>query len=238
MQDGTVPLHGACYGGHLHVVEFLLGVSKKSIDGKAKDGYTPLLIALERGHKDVAVALLDAGAQMCDVESLQHIVASACESGDANAVQHVMDKSIIAADVVDALDNSTALHRACAQGYWEIAQELLAAGAIECTAPCSHEASLFEAAFECKDINRMLTVVWLLTGHVQALDPSPVLDLMKSSINAGFVEAMHVCLQQWAVEKAEHSDLTVVPIEVFSRGSTAVASYLQELANSPVSCGL
>ncbi|GLD95732.1 hypothetical protein PINS_up004410 [Pythium insidiosum] len=80
----------------------------------------------------------------------------------------------------------------------------------------------------------MLTVVWLLARHVRELNPPAVLDLMKRSYDAASVEAMSVCLEQWVVERADHSDLTVVPVEVFNRGSAAIASYLKELSASTV----
>ena len=54
--DGATPLYMACHEGHVKVVKALL--TNKEIDiNKQFKGWTPLKIAIERGHTEIAALL-------------------------------------------------------------------------------------------------------------------------------------------------------------------------------------
>ncbi|XP_046612171.1 ankyrin repeat domain-containing protein 49-like [Neodiprion virginianus] len=61
--DGYTPLHRACYGNHVDVVEYLLETGAK-IDAKTNDGWEPLHSACCWNHVDCAAVLIANGADI------------------------------------------------------------------------------------------------------------------------------------------------------------------------------
>jgi len=58
-------LHYACYMGHLAVVEALLtSMQKLDVNSQTENGYTPLMLAADRGHIDIARLLIECGADI------------------------------------------------------------------------------------------------------------------------------------------------------------------------------
>jgi len=58
----SMPIHSAVYRGHTLLVAYLLKQKGVLLNEVNVDGYTPLMIAVERGHSDIVDLLLAAGA--------------------------------------------------------------------------------------------------------------------------------------------------------------------------------
>ena len=61
---GCTPLHWACWGGHLDVVQYLLTSHAANLEATDNDGKTPLHFACEEGHLDVVQELAARGADL------------------------------------------------------------------------------------------------------------------------------------------------------------------------------
>lgn len=125
------PLFMASKSGQMPLVQYLLAKNGElKLDLNTKDilGETPLNAAANDGYQDVAVALIDAGADVnipCNVHRtpLHH----AAQRGDMKTVRALIDAS---ADL-DAgnLYNVKPLHLAALEGRLEAMQDLIRAGA-------------------------------------------------------------------------------------------------------------
>ncbi|CAK9821080.1 Ankyrin repeat domain-containing protein 49 [Anthophora plagiata] len=62
-KDGYTPLHRACYGNHVQIVEYLLQVGAK-IDAKTNDEWQPLHSACCWNNVECAAVLLENGADI------------------------------------------------------------------------------------------------------------------------------------------------------------------------------
>lgn len=58
LQDGTTPLHSACYSGSLELVQWLIGTMR--FDPAVRDdvGETPLMYATKGGHQAIVEWLI------------------------------------------------------------------------------------------------------------------------------------------------------------------------------------
>jgi len=63
MERGT-PLHTAAYNGHLDVVKLLIGLERCELDIQDNIGMTPLNNAIMRGNVDIAIELINKGADV------------------------------------------------------------------------------------------------------------------------------------------------------------------------------
>jgi hypothetical protein len=58
--DGATPFYIACLMGHLPVVKLIYGIrGPEAFDDSTLDGWTPFLAAVQRGHQDISVFLVD-----------------------------------------------------------------------------------------------------------------------------------------------------------------------------------
>ncbi|TYZ66673.1 hypothetical protein PybrP1_000580, partial [[Pythium] brassicae (nom. inval.)] len=62
--DGCTPLHRAVHANSLASIALLLAADGVQVDARDHSGATPLTIAVECGHADIAVQLIDAGADV------------------------------------------------------------------------------------------------------------------------------------------------------------------------------
>ena len=67
--DGTTPMHCAAEVGHLHVVKFLIKMGFKAAP-KHKERETPKMLAGKNGYNTVVQALIKAGDNENDANSL------------------------------------------------------------------------------------------------------------------------------------------------------------------------
>jgi ankyrin repeat protein len=73
-EQGSTPLHSACFGGHLVVVKLLIekGANIQAVDG---GGFTPLQLASYGGNRDVVQFLLEKGADINAVNEKMNMTA-------------------------------------------------------------------------------------------------------------------------------------------------------------------
>jgi len=128
---GETPLFMASKGGNLPLVKYLLARKGEfTLDLNTKDilGETPLNAAANDGFQDIAVALVDAGADVdipcnCHRTPLQH----AAQRGDMKTLRALIDAG---ADLdIGNLYNVKPLHLAALEGRLEALQDLIRAGA-------------------------------------------------------------------------------------------------------------
>jgi len=126
--NGGTPLMHAAVGGNIQVVTAMLDAGARP-NVRAVNGWTALALASAKGHVAVMEQLLLVGADpnMGDVfgwTPLMHGV----EQERADAVVLLLSQANIQVNQRNT-DGVTALHRALAQGFWEISRLLVGAGA-------------------------------------------------------------------------------------------------------------
>ena len=115
----TPPLYSACKNGHLEAVKLLLNVKGIDVNKKSykNNGESPLDIAEEKNHNEIAQLLQFAGAH--------HTIWWASKGGHTEVVKMLLE--VDGMDVNDtATGNSkTPLHFACENGHLEVLKVLL-----------------------------------------------------------------------------------------------------------------
>ena len=120
-------LHEAAWGGHLDIVEYLVG-SGADVNAKYNDGSTALHKAAWEGHLDVVEFLVGAGADVhARTNGGQTALHWAADDGHLDVVEFLVG----AGAAVDAREKNggTALHWAAAEGHLSVVQYLVGAGA-------------------------------------------------------------------------------------------------------------
>jgi hypothetical protein len=117
--DGATVLKGACEGGAVAIVDYLLSAGAE-MNEPDRMGMTPLHFAVRAGQLDVARLLIGRGARTQVGESL---LQCACEGGKIEAVQYL--ESIGYAMVPTARG---VLHAACRSGNVELVEYLVKHG--------------------------------------------------------------------------------------------------------------
>lgn len=119
----------AVLGGSCGRTKALLSDGSADVDHLDPDGFTPLMVAAERGHAGVAQILLDGGADVSIVEhdgfNALHIAA---QSGRLSVAKMLVEAGTDLAATTTA-QRFTALHLAAHENRSEVIKALLAAGA-------------------------------------------------------------------------------------------------------------
>ncbi|XP_048244587.1 ankyrin repeat domain-containing protein 50-like [Haliotis rufescens] len=102
--DGNNILHVACIGGHVEMVNYVLSHGPLDIKSSGQYGRTPVLLAAEKGHRDVFDLLVSKGDDVSVIDDDgNNILHMACIGGQVQMVQYVLSQ-----DIVDI--NSTGQH--------------------------------------------------------------------------------------------------------------------------------
>ncbi|XP_046567500.1 integrin-linked protein kinase homolog pat-4-like [Haliotis rubra] len=86
-------LHGACIGGDVQIVSYLLSRDVLDINSKGHNGKTSLMLAAIHKHSGVVDLLLLEGADMSPVDnSGNNVLHCACLGGNVMVVQHLLSR--------------------------------------------------------------------------------------------------------------------------------------------------
>ena len=127
-KNGRTALHMACLKGHLNCAQLLVNVGSR-LNEPDDDNWTPLILAAFFGHEEVALELLQRGADI-HVKSREHgrtALHLACLKGHLNCAQLLVNVGSRLNEPDD--DNWTPLILAAFFGHEEVALELLQRGA-------------------------------------------------------------------------------------------------------------
>lgn len=115
--------------GDVLVIGQLLEEAGAVIDTVDKRGYTPLILAAEQGHDEVAALLLDRGA-MIDINGQRGVTALslAAKGGHTSVVSLLLGRGALV-DGTGGHRVTAPLTHAASRGYTDITRKLLAAGA-------------------------------------------------------------------------------------------------------------
>uniref|UniRef100_A0A8C7Y3D8 BCL3 transcription coactivator n=1 Tax=Oryzias sinensis TaxID=183150 RepID=A0A8C7Y3D8_9TELE len=130
-RHGQTALHLCCEYDQRDCLSALLSRSSSSpcLEARNFEGLTPLHMAVQQGHQDLAKMLLDAGADInaMDIKSGQSPLVHAVESNNAGMVHFLVENRC---DVNrQSYSGNTALHVACGRGQVDIVRVLLKSGA-------------------------------------------------------------------------------------------------------------
>ncbi|XP_035527522.1 B-cell lymphoma 3 protein homolog [Morone saxatilis] len=130
-RNGQTAIHLCCEYNQRDCLSVVLSHSSSStcLEIRNYEGWSPLHLAVLRGHKDLARMLLDAGADInaMDIKSGQSPLMHAVESNNADMVHFLIESGC---DVnSQSYSGNTALHSACGRGQVDTVRLLLKSGA-------------------------------------------------------------------------------------------------------------
>ncbi|XP_076466512.1 transient receptor potential cation channel subfamily A member 1 homolog [Babylonia areolata] len=132
---GQTPLHFAAMRGNEVACKDLLSHRDASIEAQDKQGISPLHMAALHNQVEVALTLIQAGANLrCTDNELSTPLHHACAEGDMQLVQALFDAGAKSAEAWVMISNmvtdqdvegSTCLHRAIDNGHYEVTKMCL-----------------------------------------------------------------------------------------------------------------
>ncbi|XP_046567998.1 serine/threonine-protein phosphatase 6 regulatory ankyrin repeat subunit A-like [Haliotis rubra] len=89
-------LHYVCSGGHVEVLKYVLSRDTEDINRRGNGNKTPVMVAGERGHRDVVELLVQKGANLSlrDARS-DNILHLACRGGHVGVVEYILSQGIV-----------------------------------------------------------------------------------------------------------------------------------------------
>ncbi|XP_048250451.1 ankyrin repeat domain-containing protein 50-like isoform X2 [Haliotis rufescens] len=115
--DGNNILHVACLGGHVDVVKYVLSQKVADINSRGQYGRTPLMVAAEKGHRQMFDLLVREGADVLLVDdNRNNILHVASLGGDADMVKHVQALNVVNIDDRNDHDDTVFDHMVATQG--------------------------------------------------------------------------------------------------------------------------
>ncbi|XP_078061691.1 uncharacterized protein bcl3 [Mustelus asterias] len=146
-RNGQTAVHLACEHSSLECLQSLLAHGRDRIDLEIRnyDGYTPLHVAVNSCHREIAAYLLDQGADVdaVDIKSGRTPLVHAAESNHLDMVNLLLEHG---ANVnLQTYSGNTALHSSSGRGLMEIVKVLLKNGADSSIKNCHNDTSLMVA---------------------------------------------------------------------------------------------
>ncbi|XP_071108956.1 ankyrin repeat domain-containing protein 50-like [Haliotis cracherodii] len=113
-------LHLACRGGNVEVVKFVLSLDMVSINSRGWQEMTPVMLAADKGHKEVVELLVSKGADVSLLnkghDTLLHL---ACRGGNVEVVKLVLSLDMVDINARNS-KSQTAANIATSRGRWDI----------------------------------------------------------------------------------------------------------------------
>eukprot|EP00158_Paraphelidium_tribonemae_P009015 Partr_v1_DN28748_c5_g1_i5_m61982 putative Proteasome (Prosome, macropain) 26S subunit, non-ATPase, 10 len=122
-EDRRTPLHWAVSGGHLPMVEYLVGELKADVNVADEDGWTPLLIASSIGASAIAAVLLEGGANVDTQNDSGNVGLHYCASKNHLECSKILLKYGANCSILNKLGQSI-VHRACSKGNIQFMRDL------------------------------------------------------------------------------------------------------------------
>ncbi|XP_071111739.1 ankyrin repeat domain-containing protein 50-like [Haliotis cracherodii] len=93
--NGSNILHVACLGGHVDIVKYVLSQKVADMNGRGQYGRTPLMVAAEKGHRQVFDLLVTQGADLSLVDDdRNNILHVACLGGHVDMEKYVLSQKV------------------------------------------------------------------------------------------------------------------------------------------------
>ncbi|XP_067656244.1 serine/threonine-protein phosphatase 6 regulatory ankyrin repeat subunit B-like [Haliotis asinina] len=122
-------LQVACWGGHVHVVKYILSQNIVDINSRDNEGRTSLMVSAYWGHKEVFDLLVGEGANVSLVaDDGRHILHSAAAGGHVDMVEYILSQSIVDINIRNK-EGVTPVMTAAGRGRREVYDLLVAKGA-------------------------------------------------------------------------------------------------------------
>ncbi|XP_048250456.1 ankyrin repeat domain-containing protein 50-like [Haliotis rufescens] len=88
-------LHMACLGGHVDIVKYVLSQKDADMNGRVQYGWTPVMVAAVKGHRQVFDLLVTQGADVSLVGvDRNNILHMACHGGHVGMLKHVLSQKV------------------------------------------------------------------------------------------------------------------------------------------------
>lgn len=128
---GFLPIHTASFYGHMSLVSYFVDQHRVDVDTPSHDGWTPFLIACERGQLELIRWLVARGCDIhCETTHPFGAVFIACDQGHGHVVDYLVRDLRMSINVQASSKNRTPLFRACKMGYTVLVRKLLGFGAV------------------------------------------------------------------------------------------------------------
>ncbi|XP_067653306.1 putative ankyrin repeat protein RF_0381 [Haliotis asinina] len=122
-------LQAACLGGNVELVKYVLSQNNMGINIRMPCWKTPLMLAAEKGHKDVVELLVDKGADVSlNVKTGGNVLHLACYGGQLDVVKYLLSLSFININI-RGWEKMTPIMVAAYQGHKEVVELLVKRGA-------------------------------------------------------------------------------------------------------------
>ncbi|XP_071086322.1 ankyrin-3-like, partial [Haliotis cracherodii] len=127
--DGDDILHQSCRGGDVETVKIVLAQNKLRINSRAKNGWTPVMMAARAGHRELVDFLVKKGADMSLVNNgSDNILHQACRGGDIETVKGVLAHKQLGINI-RGKNGETPVMMAAMAGHGELVAFLVKKGA-------------------------------------------------------------------------------------------------------------
>ncbi|XP_071111901.1 serine/threonine-protein phosphatase 6 regulatory ankyrin repeat subunit B-like [Haliotis cracherodii] len=127
--DGNNVLHVACLEGHVDIVKYVLSQKVADINSRGRYGWTPLMVAAQKGHRQVFDLLVGEEADVSLVnDNRNDILHVACLGGHVDIVKYVLSQKV--ADInIRGRYGKTPLMVAAQKGHRQVFDLLVTQGA-------------------------------------------------------------------------------------------------------------
>ncbi|XP_071095477.1 putative ankyrin repeat protein RF_0381 [Haliotis cracherodii] len=128
-EDDENILHLACYGGNVDIVKYVLKQNMLDLNSKDDDDWTPAMMAISGGHRDILYLLVREGANLTQ-RNYEHrnVLHVACTSKQIKITKYLITNTTVDINS-ESNDGTTPVMLAALQGLGEVFDLLVSKGA-------------------------------------------------------------------------------------------------------------